>query len=694
MGDSVLPSLLIGLREGLEGGLIVSILIAALVKANQRDRARVVWAGVLAAVALSLSVGAVLTFTAAGLPPRAQEVFGGTLSIIAVGFVTAMVFWMRRSARNLSGELRTKVTEALALDGGGGMLLSVAFLAVAREGLETALFLWTTAQAAHSSVGPLLGAAIGLAIAAGLCWGLYRRVLRLNLSRVFGVTGGALIVIAAGVLGYGFRDLQEGGALPGAARYAFDVSSAVNPGSWYAALLQGTFNLTPAMTWLQVAAYAAYLGVVMTLFVRGLRATARQPVTAGTPTPPAATPPAATSGKAGVGPAGPTARKRPWLLPAAVVAVPAVGAGGAIWMMGPARSASAEVNVSVTGCGGGLADLRAGQQSIALRNTGSDILEVYLVDAASGAVHGEVEGLAPGTTRPIVATLGSGTYALTCVHGASRGSSPVVTVHGGTGHAVAAVAPVVAQDLSGPVAEYRRTITAGLAELTAKTDGLAALVASGDLAGARTAWLPAHLAYARLGAAYGTFGAFDGKIDRRPDGLPGGVSDPDFTGFLRLEHGLWHGESAASLKTVADRLAADVHGLQQAFPTQETDPGDLPLRAHEILENTLQFELTGATDQGSGTNLATAQANLEGTRAVLAVLRPLLVTRDPQALARIDGWLDRLDRQLAAARHPDGAWTPPAQLAAASRQALNATLGQLLEYLAPVPDVLEIRASR
>jgi high-affinity iron transporter len=134
--------------------------------------------------------------------------------------------------------------------------------------------------------------------------------------------------------------------------------------------------------------------------------------------------------------------------------------------------------------------------------------------------------------------------------------------------------------------------------------------APGVVAAARADWLTAHLEYSSLGAAYGTFEDFDKEINGRADGLPLGVADPGFTGFHRLEYGLWHGQSAQSLTVVADRLVTDVTGLRKAFPTQDFDPTDLPLRTHEILENTLQFELTADTDEGSGSNLATTRANL------------------------------------------------------------------------------------
>jgi high-affinity iron transporter len=222
-------------------------------------------AGVACAAALSLAFGAVLTFAAADLSTTSQEAIGGVLSLVAVGLVTWMVFWMRRTARTLSADLRTRTEAALAV--GGALLFATAFLAVAREGLEAALFLWSTTRTAGESTGPLLGALVGLLIAVGLCWALYRRSLRINLTRFFTWTGVALIVIAAGVVGYGLRDLQEAGVLPGLTRTAFDISAHVNPASWFSRTIEGVFNITPAMTRFQVAGYLLYLAPVLTAFV-------------------------------------------------------------------------------------------------------------------------------------------------------------------------------------------------------------------------------------------------------------------------------------------------------------------------------------------------------------------------------------------------------------------------------------------
>ncbi|MER6073426.1 iron uptake transporter permease EfeU [Streptomyces sp. NPDC001817] len=675
MWDDAFPSFLIGLREGLEAGLIVSILVATLVRAEARSRLPQVWTGVLAAVAVAMSFGAVLTFTAASMPQTAQEAFGGILSVIAVAFVTAMVFWMRRSARSLSGELKEKVTGALAM--GSGVLILTSFLAVGREGLETALFLWTTAQAAGESAGPLTGAAIGLVLAAGLCWGLYRRVLKINLTKFFTATGAVLIVIAAGVLGYGLRDLQEGGVLPGRTAYAVDLASSVDAGSWYSTLIQGVLNLTPTMTWLQVAAYVAYLVVVMTLFVRGVRTTAPKPAKER----PAAEPKA-----------GRPERRRPvWVVPAAVVAVPAVIAGLVVAVSRPKPAGDQTVAVSETECGKGFTAPKPGRQTFQMHNTGGKTSEVYLIDPSTSAVYGEIEGLAPGTTRDLVATVAGGTYAWRCVPtGGKAVTSQAVTVSGGG--AAKPVVPVSEQDLAAPLKAYRTYVEQGLDTLVTQTRTLDDDIEHGHLDKARTDWLTAHRTYASLGAAYGTFEDFDKKIDGRADGLPDGEKDKDFTGFLRLEYGLWHGQSAKDLTAPARQLATDAAGLRKAFPSQDFDPGDLPLRAHEILENTLQFELTGDTDEGSGTNLATADANLAGTRELLSVLEPLLTSRAPKLLPTVDTDIARVQKLLDAA-HDGTHWTPVDQLAQADRQRLNGATGQLLEDLAPVPDLLEIRKS-
>lgn len=257
---------LIGLREGLEATLVVVLLMAYLVKTGRRSLLPRLWAGVGIAVAVSIAFGALLTFGPQGLTFAAQEAIGGGLSIVAVALVTWMVFWMARTARSLGGELKSQVDKMA--DGAAWGLVVVAALAVGREGLETALFLWAAAQAAGESSQPLLGALLGLAVAAGLGYLLHRGVLKVNLSRFFAWTGVGLIVIAGGVLAYGIHDLQEAGILPGLHTLAFDVSAAIPPSSWYGTLLKGTLNLSPATTWLEAGAWLLYVIPVLYFYIR------------------------------------------------------------------------------------------------------------------------------------------------------------------------------------------------------------------------------------------------------------------------------------------------------------------------------------------------------------------------------------------------------------------------------------------
>jgi high-affinity iron transporter len=283
----VLANYLIGLREGLEASLVVVILIAYLVKSDRTQLLPRIWAGIAIAVGVSLAFGALLTWGPRSLTFEAQEAIGGTLSIIAVGFVTWMVFWMARHARGLSGELRGKID--LAAEGGRASLAVVAALAVGREGLETALFLWAATQAATSSgassVSPLLGALLGILTAVGMGYAFYKGVLRINLSKFFTWTGAILIVVAAGVLAYGFHDLQEAGILPGLNSLAFDVSDTISPTSWLGTFLKGVFNFSPATTWLELAAWVLYVVPTLAIFLRRVRTPASAPAPSPTPAP-------------------------------------------------------------------------------------------------------------------------------------------------------------------------------------------------------------------------------------------------------------------------------------------------------------------------------------------------------------------------------------------------------------------------
>lgn len=369
-----------------------------------------------------------------------------------------------------------------------------------------------------------------------------------------------------------------------------------------------------------------------------------------------------------------------------MVGTVACGAGGRD--RSPAATA---INVSRSDCGSGWIRPTPGDQTFEVHNSGSTAAEVEVIDPGSGAVFGELEGLGPDTTRSLHVVLGQGTYAFRC---ATEQGDPVVgpsvRINGGPQRGTPAVVPVTANDLLDPLKQYQSYVQNGLDELVTRTSELQDAVHSGDLGAARSAWLPAHLTYERLGAAYDAFGEVDKKINGRPDRLPGGVQDADFGGFHRVEYGLWHGESASSLTPSVDSLAQDVRELRAAFRTMEIDPNALGLRAHEILEGTLQFGLTGKADQGSGTELATASANLDGTWELLTVLRPLLLPRYP-AMSEVDKDMTRVRDLVDSAHRPDGGWVSVAALPTTRREQLDGAIGELLERLAPVADICEPR---
>jgi high-affinity iron transporter len=282
----VLANFLIGLREGLEAALVVSILIAYVKKLGRTDVIPRIWLGVGLAVLISLGLGAILTYGAYGLSFAATELIGGILSIIATGFVTWMIFWMLRAARGLSTELRHHVDAHLS--GAGWGLVLVAFLAVGREGIETALFIWAAVQASGSTTFPLIGAGLGIVVAVLLGYLIHRGILTINLSKFFSYTGVFLIIVAGGVLAYGVHDLQEAGFLPGLNTLAFDVSRVIPPDSWYGTLLKGIFNFSPATTVLEAIAWVAYVVPVLTIFFVSVRrqSGAKPPApTASTPAP-------------------------------------------------------------------------------------------------------------------------------------------------------------------------------------------------------------------------------------------------------------------------------------------------------------------------------------------------------------------------------------------------------------------------
>ncbi|HEY7277738.1 MAG TPA: FTR1 family protein, partial [Trebonia sp.] len=674
-----------------------------------------IWLGVLGAVTLAGAFAAVLTFSVSVLTSAGQEAVGGLLSVLAVCLVTGMIFWMRRTAASLSAHLRGEVERAAAI--GAGALTLTAFLSVGREGLETTLFLWTAAKASGQTVGPLVGAAIGIVAAVVLCWLLYRRAVHLNVGVFFNRTAIALIVIAAGVLAYGLGDLQDAGWLPGHSWVAFDLTAHIDPGSWWASIITGITELAPKMTVLQVTAWLAYLIVVIPAFVNAGRAAkprpaATSPAAASTGAPAAADAAATPAAAAATSvPAASAAREpdaphqsggwervaggRPWLVAGVLIAVPALAAGVTIAALpAAATGAASTVTVSRTGCAPEWSAAQPGTQTITVTNNSGLAGEINL-DNAAGAVVGEIETIGPGTSAPLTATLGSGTYTFRCLMGslAATASQPVAVSATTTGKVTAPVAvkPVTVSDLTPPNKLYQGYAAAQLTDLAKAVTLIEADLRRGKIPQAKKDWLTAQLDWERVGASYDSFGDLGLAVDGLPDGLPNGVNDAGFTGLHRLEYGLWHGQPATELLPVADTLAKNVATVRKNLTSDDLagDPTQLPIRAHEIIEDALRDHLSAIDDEGAGAAYAMTWADTQVDRTVLGYLANLVSERQPGLVATADSQLATLDAALLATR-ADGQWQSLTQVTLDQRQRVNAATGALLETLASVPDLLEV----
>ncbi|HUB37290.1 MAG TPA: EfeM/EfeO family lipoprotein [Streptosporangiaceae bacterium] len=354
----------------------------------------------------------------------------------------------------------------------------------------------------------------------------------------------------------------------------------------------------------------------------------------------------------------------------------------------PRSSSSTAISFNDASCGNAWQLASPGWHTFKITNDGENGAEVDLTNPANGAVYDELENIGPGTTAPMSLDVGSGKYAFLCqVDDFDAVTGPTVTVRG---HAAGtrAILPVTYNDLYPLAKDYAKYTEAGLRVLARQTATLAADVRAGHLAAAKHDWLNAHLQYESLGAAYDAFGDFDDEIDGRADAV--GIDSPKWTGFYRLEYGLWHGQPARELRSVADALNTDVHKLLAWWPSQQIPLVDIGLRTHEILENALEYQLTGHDDYGSGTTLATTLANIKGTRYLLSLLHPLLAPRYPQLPGVYTG-LNQLQSLIEKEHRPDGSWIPVSALATRTREAVDAACAQVLQELSPIASIADPR---
>ena len=265
----MLATYLIGLREGIEAAIIISILVGYVVKLGERQLASKIFIGAAAAIVLSLAIGFGLSGIASEVSETVEITITGITSLLAVVFVTWMIFWMARQSRAMAANLRSKVDTAVAKS--AWSLAIVAFLAVAREGVETSILLWSTARSAGGSFGVFGGAFLGLLTASVAGYLMYRGALKFNLGTFFNITGAYLVVIAAGIFSYAIGEFQELGLLPFLTNPAYDFSAALPEGSVPELILAGTIAFNTAPSLLQSVGWFAYVIPVAIIYSRTIR---------------------------------------------------------------------------------------------------------------------------------------------------------------------------------------------------------------------------------------------------------------------------------------------------------------------------------------------------------------------------------------------------------------------------------------
>ncbi|MEV6932029.1 iron uptake system protein EfeO [Dactylosporangium sp. NPDC051485] len=635
-----LASLLIGLRDGLEASLVVAILIAFLNRAGRREHLRHVWAGVGGAVLICAAAGVLLTSAAAWLGAGTRlELFEAVTSLAAVALVTWMIFWMRRTARTLRGELTGRLENALRV--GGWAVAAMAFFAVLREGVEMVLLVFAAAEGAGGTAGaaPLAGMLTGVAAAVALGWAVSTATARVDLGRFFTWTGALLILVAAGILKYGVHGLQSAGVLPGGNRIAFDLGGLVDPASWYATLLAGTVNLTPRASVLEIGAWLAFAMVMLALFFRPAQAHSA-----------------------------PRPRVHAYAALGAVAALASCGGPSAA----PSASDTIAVTATDTQCRLSADHAAAGPRVFEVRNEGGKVTEFY-VYAAADRVVGEVENIAPGLSRTLHVELTAGTYTISCrpgMTGAGIRAAFTVTGPGGDASGAASADPA----LAAAAAAYQDYVRQQAAAFVERTTGFVAAVKAGDRAKAQALYAPARAPYERIETVAESFADLDPRIDARDGDLDPGTA---WTGYHRIEQQLWGGGDLTAVAAVADQLLADVTELRKRLDGVTLTALGIANGAKSLLDEVATKKVTGEEDRYSHTDLWDFAANVEGCRAAIAARRPAYD-------AHLDDQFAAVDAELAKYRQGDG-FVAYDSLQAAQVQRLAAVVNALAEQVSAVP---------
>jgi FTR1 family protein len=647
----MLPTFVIGLREGVEAALIVSIIAAFLRQEGARGALRWVWTGVGAAAAICLAVGITLQLVDQELPQREQEMLETVIGALAAGIVTFMVVWMRHHAAGLAGELRENARSALR-DGSVGALIGMAFFAVFREGLETAVFLVAAFQSAEDPATAGTGAVLGLLAAIVIGVLIYRGGVRFNLTRFFRITGVVLALVAAGLVATALHTAHEAGWVNFGQDQALDLTWLVVPGTWTAALLTGMLGLQPQPTIIEVIGYLAFaVPVVAFVLIPPRRRVSRRAVQS-----------AATAA----------------LLVAGTALV--LVACGSRSSDGGSASGARQVAIKLTdaGCEPAAMKLAAGPTTFEVTNAGTGRVTEFEVLSGS-RILGEKEHLVAGLSGSFTLNLKPGTYTLACPGGKTAATGTLEV--GGAATAAAVADPL----LQSATASYRGYVETQAAELVRRTEAFVAAVKAGDVAKARSLFAATREPWERIEPVAESFGSLDPKVDARVNDVEQGQ---EWTGFHRIEQGLWVRRSTTGLTPVADELLADVRRLQRKTEGLTYAPEELANGANALLDEVSAGKITGEEDRYSHTDLYDFAANVEGSETTFGLLAPALRRRDPALAAtiarRFDAVNARLDRLRQGGRFPSYD-----TVGSAERRRLSQLVDALAEPLSRVASTLQ-----
>ncbi len=660
----MLPTFVIGLREGLEAALIVGIVAAFLVQEGRRDALRPMWAGVAVAVLISVAVGAGLQLADDQLPQKEQEGLETVIAVVAVGFVTWMILWMRRNARGLKGELHGVAAGALAKNSGWA-LIAMAFFAVIREGFETAFFLTAAFNASEDPGTAGVGAALGVATAVALGYAIYRGGARIDLQKFFRATGVVLVFVAAGLVASALHTGHEAGWVNVGQDEALDLSWLVVPGTVTASLLTGMLGLQPKPVQIEVIGYLLYavpmLAVV--LWPAGRPVTRRGGLAA------VGSAAGVLAVFVGVGACG-SSDDEPSPVSGAASGTPtAVKAGG---------PQTVAVSISDEGCQPETLKLQAGPTTFDVTASGSGKATEYEI-VQGDRILGERENLTPGLSATFSLDLAPGEYESYCP-GATRERGKVIVTGQATPAAAAAAASDGAAELQSATVGYAAYVEGQAEVLLDRTRTFVAAVKGGDVAEAKRLFPLARQPWERIEPVAESFGDLDPRVDARVNDVADGE---EWTGFHRIEQALWQRNTTKGMARYADTLLADVEELVAKVEGLEYQPAQLANGATELLGEVSKSKITGEEDRYSHTDLYDFEANVDGAHEAFELLEPALSLRDPKLLKEIDARFDAVRDGLDKHRKGDG-FVSYTALTKAQVRALSQQIDALAEPLSRV----------